>query len=154
MNACSTEQATSTDIRSGAVIVFDLRVGVLGEQPEPRGGVAPDAFEISLHGAHSLLLQVVDPPGALGLLGDQPGVLQQAQVPRHGRPADRHGRGDLLDRLVAVAEQSQDLAPVRVAQRLERITGRTLPRHRSATCFDALLETLGEPLERRAEVRY
>ena len=37
--------------------------------------------------------------------------------------ADRQHRGDIPDRLVTLAEQAQDVPPVRVAERLERIAG-------------------------------
>ena len=70
-----------------------------------------------------LLAQVVDPAGAPRLLGDQAGLLQQPQVPGDRGTADGQGRGDVPDRLVALAEQAEDVTPVRVAERLERVAG-------------------------------
>src|SRR6201999_407655 len=43
--------------------------------------------------------------------------------PGHRGTADRQRGGDLADRLVALAEQAQDVTPVRVAEGLERIAG-------------------------------
>jgi hypothetical protein len=37
------------------------------------------------------LVEPVEPPGAFGSIGDQPGLLEQTQVPRDGGPADRQG---------------------------------------------------------------
>ena len=103
---------------SGGAGVF-----VLGHQPEALGGVAPDLLQVLLDRAQPLVPQVVDPAGAPGLLRDQAGLLQQPQVPGHRGTADRQRGGDLADRLVALAEQAQDVTPVRVAERLERIPG-------------------------------
>jgi hypothetical protein len=115
---------------------------VLGHQPEALRGVAPDLLEVLLDRAQPLSAQVVDPAGTPGLLRDQAGLLQQPQVPGHRGTADRQRGGDLADRLVALAEQAQDVTPVRVAERLERIAGgignhratvtRRLPMHQAA----------------------
>src|SRR6185437_14378456 len=43
--------------------------GVLGHEPETRGGFTPYAFEVGLDGREPLGPQVVDAAGALGLLG-------------------------------------------------------------------------------------
>ena len=63
---------------------------------------------------------------------------------RHGGPADGHRRGDLLDRLVTAAQQTQDLASVGVTQRLERVTRRTGLVHSCTARLDAPLEALGK----------
>ena len=131
-NACSGGQATSNSIRSGSVIagaVVEVPVVFSATQPEPAGRVAPDAEEVVLHRAQAVVLQVVDPAGALGALAHQPGVLEQPQVARDRRSADRHRVGQLADRPVTGAEQPQDLAAVGVAERLEGVA-RCL-RHRS-----------------------
>src|SRR4051812_27649868 len=114
-NACSTEQATSKDSVSGSV------TGVLCDQSEAVGGVAPHALDVCLHGLEPLGLQLVDAPSALCPLGHESGILEQPEVPRHRRPADRHGVGDLADGEALGTEQPEDLAAVGVAQRLERI---------------------------------
>jgi hypothetical protein len=69
-----------------------------------------------------MFLEVIDPPGPLGLLVHQSGTLQETQMAGDGRAADGHGRGDLLDRFVSMTEQPEDFAPVGVAQRFERIS--------------------------------
>src|ERR1700712_2482887 len=104
-----TEQATSKDIVSGSV------TGVLCDQSEAVGGLAPYALDVGLHGLESLGLQLVDAPSALCPLRHEAGVLEQPEVPRHRRPADRHGVGDLADREALRTEQPEDLAAVRVA---------------------------------------
>src|SRR6195952_2043082 len=91
VKACSTEQATSKDSVSGSV------TGVLRDQPEAVGGLAPHALDVGLDGLEPLGLQLVDAPSALGALGHEAGVLEQPEVPGHGRPADRQGLGDLAD---------------------------------------------------------
>src|SRR3978361_1752638 len=115
VKACSTEQATSKDSVSGSA------TGVLGDQSEAVGGLAPDALDVVLHGLEPLGLQLVDAPSALSTLGHEAGVLEQPEVPRHRRPADRHGLGDLAHGEALGTEQPEDLAAVRVAQRLERV---------------------------------
>src|SRR4051812_5651633 len=114
-NACSTEQATWKDSASGSV------TGVLCDQSEAVGRLAPHALDVGLHGLEPLGLQLVDTPSAFRPLGHEAGVLEQPEVPRHRGPADRHGFGDLADGEALGAEQPEDLPAVRVAQRLERI---------------------------------
>ena len=65
-------------------------------------------------------------------LGHHPGLLEQAQMAGDGRAADRQRRGDLVHRLVTVAQQPQDLPPGGVAQRVERVPGGLSRWHRSA----------------------
>src|SRR4051812_45939870 len=91
VKACSTEQATSKDSVSGSV------TGVLGDQSEAVGGLAPHALDIGLHGLEALGLQLVDASSAFCPLGHEAGVLEQPEMPRHRGPADRHGLGDLAD---------------------------------------------------------
>jgi hypothetical protein len=66
-------------------------------------------------------VDAVDPPGAVGFLLDQPGLLEQSEMARHGRSADRQFERERTDRPGCVAEQRQDLAAMRVAERVERI---------------------------------
>ena len=54
----------------------------------------------------------------------RPGPLEQPQVARDRRPADRQRVGELLDRPPAGPEQLDDRPPVRVAERVERIARR------------------------------
>ena len=66
-------------------------------------------------------MQPVEPARALGAVRDQAGVLEQPQVARDGRAADRQRVGELADRAVALAQQLDDRPPVRVAERVERV---------------------------------
>jgi len=68
-------------------------------------------------------VEPVDPPGALGRLGDQPGLLEEAEVAGHGRPADRHLLRQLANRARPAGQQLDDPAPVGVAQRGEGVVG-------------------------------
>src|SRR4051794_3824784 len=115
VKACSTEQATSKDSVSGSV------TSVLCDQSEPVRGLAPDALDVGLHGLEALCLQLIDAPSPLCTLSHQAGVLEQPEVPRHRRPANRHGLGYLADGEVLDTEKPEYLAAVRIAQRLERI---------------------------------
>src|SRR4051794_19773343 len=91
VKACSTEQATSKDSVSGSV------TGVLCDQSEAVGCLAPHALDVGLHRLEPLSLQLVDAPSALRPLRHEAGVLEQPEVPRYRGPADRHGVGDLAD---------------------------------------------------------
>ena len=59
--------------------------------------------------------QRVDVARPLGLVADQAGLLEQAQVPRDRGPADRQLVGDLLHRPRALPEDLEDRAAVGVA---------------------------------------
>ena len=54
------------------------RSGVLGQQTESGGGVAPHLGEIGLHRLDALPVEAVEPTRPLGLLDHQSGFLQQA----------------------------------------------------------------------------
>src|SRR5579864_5756025 len=115
-NACSAGQLTRT---TSAAARSRLGLpGVLGQQSETGGGLAPDDLQVLSDRVGSALLQVVDPARALSPLRDHPRVLEQPEVAGDGGPADGHRVGDLLDRLAPVAENTQDLPPVGVTQRL------------------------------------
>jgi hypothetical protein len=60
-------------------------------------------------------VEPIQAPRAAGVLGHQPGLLQDAQVLRNGRAADRELLGDLAHRALAGAEQLHDRASVRIA---------------------------------------
>jgi hypothetical protein len=69
-------------------------------------------------------VQPVQPPRSLGAVGDEARLLEQAQVPGDRRAADRQRVGELLDGAVAaVREQLDDRAAMRVAERVERVSG-------------------------------
>ena len=69
------------------------------------------------------IVQPVDVPGALDVLRHQAGLLQEPQMPGDGRPADRHHRRQSADRLGPLAEQLEDSAALRIAERCERVLG-------------------------------
>ena len=74
-------------------------------------------------------------------------LVQPAAARRPGRPpsaaagawrpreADGQGRGDVPDRLVALAEQAEDVTPVRIAERLERVAGGIGNHRATVTCW-------------------
>jgi len=66
-------------------------------------------------------VELVDASCAFGLLGHEPGLLEESEMAGDGRAADRHRPGELGDGLVALAEQTEDLPAVRVAERVEGI---------------------------------
>ena len=138
-----------TASRSGS-ITAPLPVGVLGHQAEARRGLAPHLLEVGPDRLDPLVVQPVDAPGAARLLGDEPGPLEQAQVPGDRRPADRQRVGDLAHRAVARSQQLDDRPAVRSrpAPRTDPV-GRVRPPD-STRCF----RPGGEAVERRLEVRH
>jgi hypothetical protein len=82
------------------------------------------------HRHDALVVEPVEPPGAFGPIGHQTGLLEQPQVPRHGRPADRQLLGQLADRPVARAQQLDDRPAVRVPKGVEGVSGQGMQRHR------------------------
>ena len=120
-NACWGGQSTSKVMRSGAAITRAGR-SVFSASSRNRAAALPQTpSRYSWTARSPSSSQVVDPAVPLRLLGHHPRVLQQAQVARDGGAADGQGGRDLVHRLVAVAQQPQDLAPRRVAQRVERV---------------------------------
>ena len=122
--ACSGGQSTVKTISSGSIYAaFRVRARVLGREAEAARRVAPDLLEVGAHGRDALVVQPVEPPRALRAVGDEAGVLEQAQVPRHGGAADRQRVRELLDGAVAAREQLDDRPAVRVAEGVERVAG-------------------------------
>jgi hypothetical protein len=101
--------------------------GVLGEQPESAGGLAPHADEVPLHRLEPLVVEPVNAPGAVRFLLDQPRFLQQPEVARYGRSADRQLERERPDRARGVAEERQDLTTMRIAERVEWVPPLSLP---------------------------
>ena len=126
--ACSTGTATVTVPvigGIGAVVVMGSPVresGLVGRRHRLGGlleageGVAPDAVEPGPQRGHAVRVEPVDPAGALGVADHQAAVLEDPQVLRHRRPADRQLVGQLLHRARAAGEQLEDGAPGRVAE--------------------------------------
>src|SRR3954470_16807111 len=76
-------QATSTLMRSASgsvrsAIGRHFRRGVLGDEAEAGGGLAPHAADEALEGGDPFAAQAVDALRAGGHLADQAGVLQEA----------------------------------------------------------------------------
>ena len=117
--ACSGGHATVKASSRGCI--SHSRSRVLGRDLEARARLAPDALEVGADRVDALVVQAVEPPRALGAVGDEAGLLEQPQVPRDGRAADRQLVGELADRAVAAAELLDDRPPVGVAQRVERV---------------------------------
>lgn len=66
-------------------------------------------------------MEPVEPPRAFGAVGDEAGLLEQAQMARDRGAADRQCVGELLDRAVTGAQQLEDRAPLGVAERVEGV---------------------------------
>jgi hypothetical protein len=73
-------------------------------------------------------VQAVEPPRALGPVADQTGRFQQPEMSGHGRAADRKLVGKLTHRAVAASEQLDDGAAMRIAERVERVSGQGVER--------------------------
>jgi hypothetical protein len=76
-------------------------------------------LQVLPHGRDALVVEAVEPAGALRPIGHQPGLLEQAQVPRDGGPADRQRLGQLADRPVAGVQQLDDRPAVRIPEGVE-----------------------------------
>src|SRR5438067_13878014 len=61
---------------------------VVGEHLETSRRIPPDLEQIRLHGFDTFRLQFIDTPGALGLVTDEPGIFEQAEMARDGGTAD------------------------------------------------------------------
>ena len=110
--------------------------GVLGRQPETRRGLAPDLLEVRAHRLDALVVQLVDPPRALGAVVTSPASLSSRRWRETaGRLIGSASAISLTER-PPLAQQLDDRAPVRVAERLERV--HALDGNRRATVTAAL----------------
>jgi hypothetical protein len=73
-------------------------------------------------------MEPVEAAGAHRPVRHQSSLLQQPQVARYCRPADREGFGQLLDRPIALPQQLDDGPAIRVAERVERVIGQGIER--------------------------
>jgi hypothetical protein len=97
---------------------------VLGGDPEPGRGLAPDAVEIGADGLESFAVEAVDPTRPTRLLDDEASLLEQPQMPRYRRSTDRHHIGEVLNRSTlgpARRQQLDDPTPIGIPQGLERV---------------------------------
>lgn len=74
-----------------------------------------------MDGLHALLADLVDAPGAVGMVGDQACLLEHPQVLGDRGPADRELTGDLADGLGAPGEALEDGPPGRVPESRNRL---------------------------------
>ena len=105
-------------------------VGVLRGEPEPDGRIAPHLHQVRADGVDPLVVQPVQPARPLGTIGHEPRLLQHAQVSRDRGAADRELVGELPDRPISRPEQLDERTPVGIAERIERIAGERVQRHR------------------------
>src|SRR4051812_6980153 len=132
-NARAGSQATVNSSSSGSIPKWGFAGGgsppvVVGQQFEARGGVTPHLLEVGLHGLDALVVQAIEPAGALRAVGDQARVLEQLEVSRHRGAADGELVGELAYRAVTGSEQLDDRPPVRVTEGIERIAGQRVQR--------------------------
>ena len=99
--------------RSGSITWCRPEAWCSRRPAEAGGDIAPDLPQEALDRRRPFGLEPVDAPGALRLLGDQAGLLQQAKVAGHGRAADRH-----LVRQLAAPTGARRPAARRSARRL------------------------------------
>jgi hypothetical protein len=85
---------------------------------------SPDLLEIRAHRGDPLIVKPVHASGAVHSVDHQPCALEEPEVPRDCRPADRKFVGELPDTPVTRAEEFHDRSTVRVAEGFERIAGR------------------------------
>lgn len=90
------------------------RIGETGKGVE---GIGPELVEPSSQAGHSLSTELVDIARSLAVKGNEAGPLENAQMARDGRPADRQPTGDLADGERATAQARHDLLPGRVSER-------------------------------------
>src|SRR4051794_8471743 len=94
---------------------FEATVLELGGQRR-----VPHAVEIVAHGPYPPRVDAVDTTGPVGAVGDEAGSLEDLEVLRHRRPADREHVGQLLYRAGRLDEQFEDGATGRVAKGVKR----------------------------------
>ena len=70
---------------------------VFGKRFERFERVIPESVEIGAYAFDPGRVQLVDTPVSDRPVKDQVGVLEHAQMLRHGGPADRQTAGDLVD---------------------------------------------------------
>src|ERR1700693_2226800 len=93
---------------------------VLCGGPQPPEAVGPEPLEEGAQLAEPLLSQTVEAPRSLAPDGDQPGLLQDAEVLRHGGGRLAEVRGDLAGgELVGGREDLEDPPAVRLGDGLE-----------------------------------
>ena len=92
------------------------RVGLLDFGLECVERLGPELIEPGPELAEPFRVDLVDVPSALRLVDHEPRVLQDLEVLRHGRPADRQLARELADRARRAREPLEDLAPGRVGE--------------------------------------
>jgi len=88
---------------------------------EPGEGVAPEGVHPVPEDADPSRVELVEMPRPASSVTDEADVLEDAEVLRDGRPADRKPGSELANGSRPRAEELEDLPPRRVAQRVERM---------------------------------
>ena len=83
--------------------------------------MTPYLCQVLPRGFGPLLVETVQVPVADLFIRNEPGIVQQAEVTRDGRAADRQPVGNLLDRARLPREQLDDGPSVRIAERVEGV---------------------------------
>src|SRR4030095_5347479 len=93
---------------------FGVRLRLEGVK---RGG--PELIEVGANRFESGRVELVHSPCALGAIAHESCVLQDLEVLRDRRPADREGLGESSDRLRAPLQSAEDGAASRVAKGIQ-----------------------------------
>ena len=85
-------------------------------------GMVPEAIEVGAQGLDTGRVQLVQAPVALRSVDDQVGMLQDAQVLRDGRTADRKPSRQFTDRLGTGEQALEDCSSGRIAERVQLLS--------------------------------
>src|SRR3954447_8431414 len=99
-----------------------LLVVVLNGPLERRERRAPELVEVTAKRVHPVRIELIDPPRPVGLIHNQPGLLEHLQMLRHGGSADRYFSGELADSARTLGEPFEDRAPGWIGERCESIS--------------------------------
>jgi hypothetical protein len=95
------------------------KLGPLGGVGEAGQRIAPERLQERAQSGQGLRVDGVDPPIAVGPVGDQAGVLEHLEVLAHRGARHRQAAGDLDHRLGTVAQALQDQSPSAIAEGVE-----------------------------------
>jgi len=96
------------------------RSGTLGLRLEGAEGDVPEAIQPGAQLPETLRVDLVEAPGSVRLIGDEPCCFQRFQVLRHSGPAHRHTAGDLADGFRPVAQPLEHRPAGRIGESTER----------------------------------
>jgi hypothetical protein len=84
-----------------------------------RKGLIPKPIEVRAQRLDPCGIQGIEPTVAVRTIDDKVGVLEDAQVLRHGRPADRQSARELTHGLGPLEKAFQDRSSRRITERVE-----------------------------------